>query len=68
MFLTFYGVEKSQCDRSKRSINGEYLIELNPFGPNLFTFDWDFIDSDNFEGQRSKVLKYPSDYLIQPLW
>ena len=23
-------------------------------------------DSDNFEGQRSNVLKYPSDYLIQP--
>ena len=26
----------------------------------------DFIDSDNFEGQRSNVLTYPSDYLIQP--
>ena len=24
------------------------------------------IYSDNFEGQRSNVLKYPSDYLIQP--
>ena len=24
------------------------------------------IDSDNFEGQRSNVLKYPSDYLIRP--
>ena len=24
------------------------------------------IDSDNFEGQRSNVLKYPSDYPIQP--
>ena len=24
------------------------------------------IDSDKFEGQRSNVLKYPSDYLIQP--
>ena len=23
------------------------------------------IDSDNFEGQRSNVLKYPSDYLVQ---
>ena len=23
------------------------------------------IDNDNFEGQRSNVLKYPSDYLIQ---
>ena len=36
------------------------------FGPNLFTFGWDFIDSDSFEGQRSNVLKYPSDYLSQP--
>ena len=26
---------------------------------------WDFIDSDNFEVQRSNVLKYPSDWLIQ---
>ena len=24
------------------------------------------IDSGNFEGQRSNVLKYPPDYLIQP--
>ena len=30
------------------------------------TFEWDVIDSHNFEGQRSNVLKYPSDYLIQP--
>ena len=29
-------------------------------------FGLDFIDSNNFEGQRSSVLKYPSDYLIQP--
>ena len=43
-----------------------FLWELNLFGPNLFTFGWDFTDSDNLEGQRSKVLKYPSDYLIQP--
>ena len=28
-------------------------------------FGWDFIDSGNFEGQRSNVLKYPSDYLIR---
>ena len=42
-----------------------FLWELSPFGPNLFI---DFIDSDNFEGfdLRSNVLKYPSDYLIQP--
>ena len=33
------------------------LWELNPFGPNLFRFGWDFIDCDNFEGQKSKVLK-----------
>ena len=26
---------------------------------------WDFIDSDNFEGQRSNVLKYQSGYLIE---
>ena len=39
---------------------------MNPFGPNLFTFGWNFINSDNFEGQGSKVLKYPSDYVIQP--
>ena len=43
-----------------------FLWELNPFGSNLFTFGWDFIDSDNFEGQRSNVLKYPSDHLIHP--
>ena len=30
-----------------------FLWELNPFGPKLFTFSWDFTDSDNFEGQRS---------------
>ena len=29
-------------------------------------FGWDFIDNDNFEGQRSNVLKYPWDDLIQP--
>ena len=29
-------------------------------------FGWDFIDSDNFEGKKSNVLKYRSDYLIQP--
>ena len=33
---------------------------------NPFMFGWDFINSDNFEGQRSNALKYPSDYLIQP--
>ena len=31
------------------------LWELYPFGPNLFMFGWDFIDSDNFENQRSNV-------------
>ena len=29
-------------------------------------FGWDFIDSDNFKGQRSNVSKYPTDYPIQP--
>ena len=29
-------------------------------------FGWDFIDSDSFEGQRSNLLRYSSDYLIQP--
>ena len=50
-----------------------HLISLNYFslgieslGPNLFMFGWDFIDNDNFEGQRSNVLTYPSDYLTQP--
>ena len=43
-----------------------FLWEMNPFGPNLFMIGWDFTDSDNFESQRSKVLKYPLDYLIQP--
>ena len=42
-----------------------FLWELSPFGPNLFMFGWEFIESDNFEGQRSNVLKSPSDYLIQ---
>ena len=37
-----------------------HLNSLNPFGPNLFWFGWDVID--NFEGQKSNVLKYPSDY------
>ena len=27
---------------------------------------WDFTDSDNVAGQRSNVLKYPSDYLFDP--
>ena len=26
----------------------------------------ELIDSDNFKGQRSDVLMYPSDYLIRP--
>ena len=43
-----------------------FLWELSPFGPNLFMFSWDFIDSDNFEGHRSNVLRYPSVYLMQP--
>ena len=43
-----------------------FLWESSPFGPNLFMFGWDFIDSDNFEGQRSNVSKCPSDYIIQP--
>ena len=42
-----------------------FSLELSSFGSNLFMFGLDFIDSDNFEGQRSNVLKYPSDYLIQ---
>ena len=51
--------------RHSNSLN-YFLWELSPFGRNLFMFGWDFTNSDNFEGQRSKVLKYPSDYLIQP--
>ena len=35
-----------------------HLNSLNYFG-------WDFIDSDDFEGQWSNALKYPPDYLIQ---
>ena len=27
------------------------------FRPNLFIFGWDFIDSDNFEGQKVKCFK-----------
>ena len=46
------------------SVMMSHLNSLNY--PNLFTFGWNFIDSDNFESQRSKVLKYTSDYLIQP--
>ena len=50
-----------------------FLWELNPFEPihvwlGLFTFGWDFIESDNFEGQRSNVLIYPSDYLRAGLY
>ena len=29
-------------------------------------FGWNFIDSNNFEGERSNVLKHQSDYLLQP--
>ena len=36
------------------------LLEFSLFGPNLFMFGWDFIDSNNFKSQRSNVLKYPS--------
>ena len=43
-----------------------FSLELNPFGPNLFRFGWDFTGSDNFEGQRSNVIRYPSNYPIQP--
>ena len=32
-----------------------FSLGLNPFGPNLFTFGWDFTDSDNFEGQTSSI-------------
>ena len=44
-------------------LNSLNYFSLDTFGPNLFTFGWDFIDSDSFEGQRSNVLKYPSDYV-----
>ena len=40
-----------------------FIWELNFFGPDLFTFGSDFIDSDSFEDQRSNVLKYPSEIL-----
>ena len=43
-----------------------FSLEIEPFGPNLFMFGWDVIDSDNFDGQRLNGLKYLSDYLIQP--
>ena len=43
-----------------------FSLRIESLRPNLFRFGWDFTDSDNFEGQRSNVLKYPSDYLIQP--
>ena len=38
------------------------------FGPELFTFSWDFIDSDNCKvlTLKSKRLRYSSDYGIQP--
>ena len=43
-----------------------FSLGIEPSGRYPFMFSWDFIDSDKFEGQRSNVLKYPSDYLIQP--
>ena len=43
-----------------------FSLGIESLWAQLFMFDWDFTDSDNFEGQRSNVLKYPSDYLIQP--
>ena len=42
-----------------------FSLGIESFWTNLFMFGWDCIDSDNFEGQRLNVLKYPSDYLIQ---
>ena len=48
------------------SVMIRHLNSLNYFGPNLSRFGWDFTDSDNYEGQRSNVLKYPSNYLTQP--
>ena len=51
--------------RHLNSVN-YFFWKLSPFGPNPFMFDWHFIDSDNLEGQRSNVSKYPLDYLTQP--
>ena len=44
-----------------------FFGELSQFGLNPFMFGWDFINNANFKRQRSNVLRYPSDYLIQPL-
>ena len=47
-----------------------HLNSLNYFSlgiESLWTQPIDFIDSDNFEGQRSNVSKYSSDYVIQSL-
>ena len=54
------------------SVLMRHLNSLNNFSLGIeslwtqFIFGRDFIDSDNFEDQRSNVLKYTSDYLIQP--
>ena len=43
-----------------------FSLGIESLWTNLFKFGCDFTDSDNFEGQRSNVLKCLSDYLIQP--
>ena len=32
-----------------------FLLESNLFGPELFTFSWDFVDSDNWNVLTLKV-------------
>ena len=51
------------------SVMMSHLNSLNYFSLGIeslwtqpFIFGWDFIDNDNFEGQRLKFLKYPSSY------
>ena len=40
-----------------------FSLGIESLWTQLILFGWDFVD---FEGQRSNVLTYPSDYLIQP--
>ena len=48
-----------RLEMSGKSQGISYCLESGSLG-------LDLIDSDNFEGQRSNFLKYPSDYLVQP--
>ena len=42
-----------------------FLLEMNPRGPKLFTFSWDFIDSNH---RKVVILKVKGFKLFNKLW